>query len=404
MSKKFSPYLILGPATVVSVAYIDPGNFGSNIKAGTVYGLELLWVVWLAGIMAILFQYISGKLGIVTKRAIPDFVFEKTSNKLIRFLYFLIFFIMILATDMAEFLGITLGLHLIFGIPLLIAVWISIIDVLILMFAADKVKAFEVIIGSLVAIVGISYILELHIINVNTYEIIYNSFNVNIKDYGQIILASSIIGATVMPHAVLLHSYLALEKWSNVSEIKNVIKRHLKETIIYLSIASFINASIQILSFYAFYKNGYNNVDMDIAFFTLIPLYGINAALIFAIALLASGISSSMVSVLAGQKVIESFMKKKFVAWKTRLFVRLINMLPLFIAIYLGIKTIDILVYSQVVLSLTLPFILFPLIIISSSKKIMGNYKLSPLVFLISFTFSLIITLINLSLIFLGII
>jgi Mn2+ and Fe2+ transporters of the NRAMP family len=409
--EKIKRYLWLGPAVIVSVAYIDPGNFGSNLAAGSKYGLQLLWIVWLAGIMAIFFQYLSGKIGIATKKSITDIVFqaiEKRFNNnqsiILRYFYFLPLFVMVLATDMAEFLGIILGIYLLFSIPLVFAIWISIIDVLIIMFLSEKF-GFERIIGLFIGIVGISFIYELYIVQINPVEILFYSFTPTLSEYGHVLLAASIIGATVMPHAVILHSHLTSEKFEVLKiNIFQFLKKHKNETIIFLALASLVNASLQIMSYYAFGSKGYDNIDVEIAYKILEPLYGIIAANIFAIALLFSGISSSMVSVLAGQKLVESCLKIKTQAWKVRLIVRLINMVPIFIAlIILGLSPIEILVYSQVILSLTLPFVLIPLVLVSSNKKYMNELTNIRITSFLSFTFSIIIIAINFSLIYLWI-
>lgn len=376
---RFARLLALGPAVIVSVAYIDPGNFGSNIAAGSTFGLKLLWIVWLSGLMAILFQYIAGKIGLVGV-TIPEYVFSRLEGvrfaRLWKTLYFLALFIMILATDMAEFLGIALGFHLLLGIPLMAAVWISIIDVLILMMYANTMGRLEKLIASLVAVVGLSYVYELYIVNIDPGEVLESSFRVSLDNREMVLIATSIIGATVMPHAVLLHSYLSRDKWAlgGISNIKEVVRKHAAETVIFLAIASLINASLQIMSYYAFYRNGYVNIDsMEMAYATLEPLYGNLAAIVFGIAIMASGVSSSMVSVMAGVSIIESYIGRRLQEWKVRLLARLINMIPLAVAIQMGMKTIDVLVYSQAVLSMTLPLVLIPLIIISSNKKIMGD-------------------------------
>ncbi|PWV36832.1 MAG: hypothetical protein DJ555_05295 [Desulfurococcaceae archaeon] len=371
--------VILGPATVVSVAYIDPGNFGSNIAAGSKYGLNLLWVVWVAGLLAILFQYLSGKIGIATSRSTVDLVSSAIKERLsgpcrsaTLALYFSSLIAVILATDMAEFLGIVLGLSFLLGLPIEIAIWISVVDVLILMMITDRRLGFETLIGSLVGVVGISFLYELVIVGIDPKEILVSS--VMPREFGgeHTLLAISIIGATVMPHALILHPYLTAEKWGTARSNEK-LKRHMLETIAYLSIASVMNAAIQIMAYYAFYRNGYHDVDMDIAHAILEPLYGSLSAVVFAIAMLASGISSSMVSVLAGQKVVESLVGKRLEAWKLRLMVRLANMLPLAIAIHAGVKPIDVLVYSQAVLSLVLPVVIIPITIYARSKSTMGS-------------------------------
>lgn len=375
MGKRFpGPGMILGPATVVAVAYIDPGNFGSNIAAGSRFGLNLLWVVWISGLLAMLFQYLSGKIGLTTSASVIDFVsdFIKSRDycKYIKILYFLAMMIMVLATDMAEFLGVVLGLSYLFKIPLNIAIWLGIVDVLVLMIVTDRGISLETIIGSLVGIVGFSLLYEVLMVGIDMKEVLRSSLIPERPSGEALLIAISILGATVMPHALVLHSYLTIEKYR--SHGHDGLRRHLRETVAYLSIASLINASLQIMSNYAFHKNGYLDIDMDTAYIILQPLYGWLSSEVFAIALLASGISSSMVSVLAGQKIVESLVGKKLVAWKLRLVVRLFNLIPLATAIHVGIKPIDILVYTQAILSLTLPLVIIPITTITMNKIYMG--------------------------------
>ena len=404
MEPRLVRLLALGPAVIVSVAYTDPGNFGSNIAAGSNHGLRLLWIVWVSGLMAILFQYISGKVGLAGT-TVPEYVFSRLERlplaRLWRSLYFVALFIMVLATDMAEFLGIALGLHLLLGVPLQVAVWISIIDVILLMAYANTMSRLERLIAALVSIIGFSYIYELYIVGIDPGEILENSFKVNLSSREEALIASSIIGATVMPHAVLLHSYLARDKWGRPSldALKAVLRRHAVETIVFLSIASLINASLQIMSYYAFYKNGYTGLDsMELAYKTLTPLYGSLAAVVFGVAILASGISSSMVSVIAGVSLIESFAGMRFEEWKVRLAARLVNMIPLSIAIHLGWSTLDILVYSQAVLSATLPLILIPLTIMARDRRIMGEIANRPIITALAVASTLLIIGVNISL------
>jgi manganese transport protein len=367
---------IFGPATVVSVAYIDPGNFGSNISSGSIYGLDLLWVVWVSSIIAMLLQYLSGKLGILTGRSVVDLTLERLNNhgmigRVLSRLYTISLFAVVIATDMAEFIGITLGLHLLTGIPLLFAALLAVVDILILFALTDRKGKLEMLIGSLVAIIGFSYVIQLSIIAPDPNTILEKSFTPTLNDNRQVMLAASILGATVSPQALMLHGYLTADRWNGVKE---KIKRHIKETIVYLSIATLINASLQVAAYGAFYSRGIEVTDIDEAYHTLKPLYGSFAANAFGIALLASGISSSLVSVVTGQRVIESVRGKRIEQWKVRLSVRLVNMIPLLIALLVGVKAIDILVYSQVVLSLMLPFIAVPLVVFASNIGLINTH------------------------------
>ncbi len=361
---------LFGPATIVSVAYMDPGNFGSNIASGSLHGLDLLWVVWMASAVAMLLQYLSGKLGIVAGRSLVDLTLSRLSSRYARVAYSIPLIAVIIATDMAEFLGIALGLHLLFAIPLHVAAGLAVIDVFILLLASEKRGRLELLIGLLVVIIGLSYVVQLYIIAPEPSVVLEKSVSITL-DEGKVFLAASILGATVMPHALILHGYLTAERWNGMRE---KVKRHTRETIVYLAVAAMINASLQIAAYGAFYTKDIEVVDMTEAYNTLIPLYGSLAAHAFGIALLASGISSSLVSVVTGQKVFESIRGKGITQWKVRLVVRMINMVPLLIALSIGIKTIDILVYSQVVLSLLLPFVVIPLVVLVSRMGIVTYY------------------------------
>ncbi len=362
---------LFGPATIVSVAYVDPGNFGSNIASGSLHGLDLLWVVWMASIVAMLLQYLSGKLGIVAGRSVVDLTLARlNSHRYARLAYSIPLLAIVIATDMAEFLGIALGLHLLLGLPLHIAAGIAVIDVMILLIASEKRRRLELMVGLMVAIIGLSYVVQLYMIAPEPMLVLEKSVSITLTG-DQVILTASILGATVMPHALILHGYLTAERWNGM---KDKLKRHTRETIVYLAVAAMINASLQIAAYGAFYTKGIEVTDMTEAYNTLIPLYGSIAAYAFGIALLASGISSSLVSVVTGQKVMESIRGKSITQWKTRLIVRMINMVPLLIALFIGIKAIDILVYSQVVLSLMLPFVAVPLVVLVSRMGMVMHY------------------------------
>ncbi|MEM3121720.1 MAG: Nramp family divalent metal transporter [Candidatus Nitrosocaldus sp.] len=363
---------LFGPATIVSVAYMDPGNFGSNIASGSLHGLDLLWVVWMASAVAMLLQYLSGKLGIMTGRSLVDLTLSRLNSIHARRAYSIPLLGVIIATDMAEFLGIALGLHLLFAIPLHVAAGVAVLDVLILLLASEKRGRLELLIGLLVVIIGLSYVVQLYLIAPEPSVVLEKSVRITL-DGEQVLLAASILGATVMPHAIILHGYLTAEKWNGMRE---KVRRHTKETIVYLAVAAMINASLQIAAYGAFYTKGIEVVDMAEAYNTLIPLYGSLAAYAFGIALLASGISSSLVSVVTGQKVIESIKGKSITQWKVRLVVRMLNMVPLLIALSIGIKAIDVLVYSQVALSLLLPFVVVPLVVLVSRLGMVKNYTM----------------------------
>jgi manganese transport protein len=371
---------VVGPATIIAVAYIDPGNFASNIEAGSKFGLELLWVVWVSGVLAILYQYLSGKLGILLGVSPFDIVLHKISlgrrSIFNKWMFFTTIFIILLTTDLAELIGILLGLAIILKIPVEYATPFAIADVLILLFFVDKLEYFELSIGILISIVGFSIIYELILAKINLIEVVRESFSINFeKLYGEpIVIATAIIGATIMPHALLLHSYIARDKWHNKKDLKSSLREHKRDTIINLSIASIMNAAIQIMSYYMFYRSGVSNVSIENIHKILQPLYGEFSLIVFGIALLFSGIASSIVSVQTGVYVFESFIGKRLSKAFTRFVFRSINMIPLILIIFLRLNVINILVYTQTILSIMLPAVIIPLIYAVLNKKLMGSH------------------------------
>ncbi|MEM4485123.1 MAG: Nramp family divalent metal transporter, partial [Sulfolobales archaeon] len=252
---------LLGPAVIVSVAYIDPGNFGSNISAGAKFGMSLLWVVWLSGFLAILFQYLSGKLGLARGYSVFEEMMLRIEglgilSKPLKILYFTSTFIMILATDMAELTGMVVGIALLLNIPLEIALPIAFLDIIILFIALERVGRLHEIIAVLVGVVGFSLLYELHIVGVDFTEVIRSSITISSLSGEISIYATAIIGATIMPHALLLHSYLSRDEWRTQEDPSRALRKHLKDTLLYLSIASLLNAALQVLSYYAFYIHG----------------------------------------------------------------------------------------------------------------------------------------------------
>lgn len=391
---------LLGPAVIVSVAYIDPGNFGSNISAGAKFGMSLLWVVWLSGFLAILFQYLSGKLGLARGYSVFEEMMLRIEglgilSKPLKILYFTSTFIMILATDMAELTGMVVGIALLLNIPLEIALPIAFLDIIILFIALERAGRLHEIIAVLVGVVGFSLLYELHIVGVDFTEVIRSSITISSLSGEISIYATAIIGATIMPHALLLHSYLSRDEWRTQEDPSRALRKHLKDTLLYLSIASLLNAALQVLSYYAFYIHGIHDVDAETAYYILKPLYGALASYVFGIALLASGLSSSLVSIQVGVNIFESFFSKHMSMWRVRFMIRIINLIPFTIAILIGFNVIELLVYTQVVLSIYLPLVLLPLTLITSSHRLMGSLRNSRIISALALIFSIVIILIN---------
>ncbi|MBI3035102.1 Nramp family divalent metal transporter [Candidatus Woesearchaeota archaeon] len=365
-------WLFMGSGLIVSVAYMDPGNWGTDIAGGASFNYDLLWVVWLASGMAMLFQYLSGKLGIAGY-SLPELVKEKLNKKWLVWGYWILAEIVILATDLAEFLGIVVALNLLFGIPLLWGTYIAVADVLlIILLTQKKFRTLEQSFIIFVSIIGLGYVYELFITKPDLPSVFVHSVK-PILTKESALIAVGIIGATVMPHALFVHSWLIKNKIinSNFGDKLKTLKYHLIDNVVSLTIAGFINAAIIIMSAAAFYKAGINVATLDQAYKTLIPLFGNFAALIFALALLSAGISSSVTGTLAGQSVMDGLTGFRIKLWVRRLITRFINVIPVTIAILLGIEPLRILVLSQVALSLLIPLPLIPLIIYTSNKNIM---------------------------------
>jgi len=380
--KKFAGYFevfsdrklwaFMGSGLIVSVAYMDPGNWGTDISGGALFNYDLLWVVWLASGMAMLFQYLSGKLGIAGY-SLPELVKEKLKRKWLVISYWILAEFVILATDLAEFLGIVVALNLLFGIPLIWGAYLAVADVLlILLLTKNKFRTLEQAFILFVSIIGLGYVYELFLTKPDFSAILVRSVKPMLNKESALV-AVGIIGATVMPHALFVHSWLIKNKLiaNNFGNKMQALKYHLVDNVVSLTIAGLINAAIIIMSAAAFYKLGTQVVTLDQAYTTLIPLFGKFAALVFALALLSAGVSSSVTGTLAGQSVMDGLTSFRISIWLRRIITRFINLIPVTIAIILNIEPLKILVLSQVALSLLLPLPLIPLIIYTSDKKIM---------------------------------
>ena len=387
-----------GSALIVSVAYIDPGNWGTDISAGASFNYGLLWVVWLSSAFGMLFQYLSGKMGIAGV-SLAEVIKLKWKNNFHVFIYWLLSEIAILATDLAEFLGIVVALKLLFGIPLMIGAFIAILDVLLLLFLTRKsFRTLEYAFILFVSVIGIGYIYELAITHPDLIAIITSSVT-PVLNQNMIIIAVGIIGATVMPHALFVHSWLMknkmLERNKGGSTKKidkgTALKLHTLDTVISLFIAGLINAAILIMAAAAFYSNGIQVATINEAYKTLTPLFGQLASIIFAVALLSAGISSSITGTLAGQSIMESLTNFKISPLVRRLITRVINLIPIMAAILLNIEPLNILVYSQVALSLLIPLPLIPLIYYTSKKEVMGKLVNSKLTITVASIFAFIV-------------
>jgi manganese transport protein len=366
-------YLALaGPAVIASIAYMDPGNFATNIQAGAKYGYGLLWVVLLANLIAMLFQALSAKLGIVTGRNLAEMCREHFPRPIVWAMW-VVSEIAAMATDLAEFLGGAIGLSLLFHMPLLAGMAITaVVTYGILMFEGFGFRPIELIIGSLVGLIGLCYLVEMFIVPVDWASAAMHTVVPQIADAEALLLAVGIIGATVMPHAVYLHSGLTQARMPvrNDDERRKLLHFSNQEVIVALAVAGLVNMAMVMMASSAFHAGHPEVAEIETAYHTLTPLLGIGAASVFLVSLIASGISSSTVGTMAGQMVMQGF-----VAFRIRIWVRrLVTILPAFMIVALGVNATKALVISQVVLSIALPLPMISLLIFTGRVDIMGAF------------------------------
>jgi manganese transport protein len=367
-----------GPAMVVSVAYIDPGNFATNIQAGARYGYALLWVVLLANLVAMLFQSLSARLGIVTGRNLAELCRDRLPRPLV-YVMWVVSELAAMATDLAEFLGGAIGLSLLFHMPLLVGMAITgIVTYALLLLEGKGYRRLELTIGALVGVVGLSYLVELFIAPVGWKSLGQQIFVPNIPDSAAIAIAVGIIGATVMPHALFLHSGLTERRAQpkNDGERRRIIRLSNLEVILALSVAGLINLAMVVMAAGAFHGSHPDVAKIETAYQTLVPLLGGAAATIFLVSLVASGFSSSVVGTMAGQMIMQGFVDFRIPIWLRRA----ITMLPSFAVVLAGVDATRALVLSQVALSIALPFPMIALVWFTSRRDVMGAFRNGVLV------------------------
>ena len=383
---------------------MDPGNYGTDIQAGASLGYSLLWVVWLSSGMAMLLQYLSGKLGIATGLSLPEIIREKLKKKKYIIPYWLAAEAAAAATDLAEYLGTVIALNLLFGIPLIYAAIFGALDVLIILTLATQRRFYiiERLFVIFVSIIGFGYLYEIFITKPDPAPILFHSIIPSLANNNSVLLAVGVIGATVMPHALFVHSWLTKNKVENkpLEERRRIRKLHLVENIVLLTIAGMVNAAIMIMAATAFHTHNPGVASISDAYKTLLPLFGATAGIVFLLTLLSSGIASSVVGTLAGQAIMEGLLGKKVNLWLRRFVTRFINVIPTTIAILLGFDPLNILVYSQVILSIMIPIPMIPLLIITRDKTIMGEFVNRKLTTLLAIIFVGIILVFNSYLLF----
>jgi manganese transport protein len=361
----------LGPAFVACVAYIDPGNFATNIAGGSKFGYTLVWVIVAANLMAMLIQTLSAKLGIATGRNLPEVCREQFSPRT-SFLLWIQAEVIAMATDLAEFLGAAIGFHLLLGIELFPAALITgVTSFLILGLQRFGFRPFEAVIAGIVGMIGVCYIGELFYAKPPLGTVAKHAFVPQFAGGDSVLLAVGILGATVMPHVIYLHSALLQERVlpKTENEARRLYRFTRIDVVIAMSIAGFINIAMLVVAASTFYKSGLTHVEsLETAHKTLAGLLGGYSSTLFALALLGSGLSSSTVGTLAGQVVMQGFVRWRIPVWVRRL----VTMLPALIVIGIGLDPSRTLVLSQVVLSFGIPFALIPLVIFTGKREIMG--------------------------------
>lgn len=369
---------IMGPAFVASVAYVDPGNFATNFSAGARFGYQLVWVILMANLMAILVQYLTSKTGLYTGKSLPEICQERFGRKTNIFLW-LQAEVVAMATDLAEFVGAAVGLYLIFGIGLFPAgVITAFVAFGILALEQRGYRRFELAIIGLLALIALGFLYTFIAVGDQDYGAMAAGVIPDLSGQGALALAVGIIGATVMPHVVYLHSALQKNRIrpQNQHEMRTLLKYNRIDVIVGLGIAGAVNLSMLCIAAALFNVPGLSQInDLIEIHGELATLVSGGAALAFGVALMASGFSSSSVGTYAGQVVMSGFM-----GWRIPLLVRRsITMAPALIVLAIGVNTTEALVLSQIVLSFGIPFALVPLVIVTRDRKIMGEMVNRPI-------------------------
>ena len=397
-------FAFAGPAYLVSVGYMDPGNWATDIAGGSQFGYKLLWVLVMSNFMALLLQSLAARLGLVTGLDLAQ-ASRTTYPRIVNFFNWLLAEIAIASCDLAEVIGMAIGLQLLFHLPILTGVSITAFDtIIILLLQKHGIRKMEAFILVLIATIGLAFIAELMFAKPNGAELI-KGFIPSIPNNDALYIAIGIIGATVMPHNLYLHSSLVQTRKIERTPkgIKEAIKFNLIDTNIALNIALFVNAAILILAAAAFFSSGHNEVsDIQDAHKLLNDILGSRVApVLFAIALIAAGQSSTLTGTLSGQIVMEGYLNLRIQPWLRRLITRLIAIVPALIVIYVFGEgaTTQLLILSQVILSLQLGFAVIPLIHLTSDKKKMGQFANKIWLQIVAWMVAILIILLNAKLI-----
>ncbi|MBD3787145.1 MAG: Nramp family divalent metal transporter [Sphingomonadales bacterium] len=368
--------LFAGPAVIASVAYMDPGNYATNIQAGAGYGYTLLWVVLLANLIAMLFQALSARLGIVTGKNLAELARDNFPRPIV-WIMWAVSEVAAMATDLAEFLGGAIGLALLFNLPLMVGMVITaLVTYGILLFERQGFRPMELIIGALVGVIGLCYLAELVIAPIDWGAAAGGLMTPVMPDAAALTIAVGIIGATVMPHAIYLHSGLTQARATTHSEAetRRVLGFSNTEVVVALAVAGMVNMAMVMMAASAFHQGHAEVAEIETAYHTLTPLLGAAAAGMFLASLIASGISSSVVGTMAGQMIMQGFLHIRVPVWLRRL----VTMVPAFAVVAAGVNATQALVISQVILSIALPVPMVALILFVTRREIMGPFVVGP--------------------------
>ncbi len=392
----------LGPAFIASVAYIDPGNFATNIQGGAEFGYRLVWVVLASNLIAMLVQTLSAKLGIATGHNLAEVCRERFPRPVVWGMWVLME-IVAMATDLAEFLGAAIGFNLLLGISLLPAAFLTGATTLIILALERRgFRPLEAIITSLVGVIAVSYVIETVLDRPSWMAVAHSVIHPALGGTEAVLLAVGILGATVMPHVIFLHSSLTQSRivTENEKQARHLFRFEVLDVVIALSIAGLVNAAMLVMAASTFWVHGLTKIaTIEEAYRTLTPLLGRASSVVFAISLLASGLSSSTVGTMAGQIIMQGFLHRQVSIWVRRI----VTMAPAIAVIAWGLDPTRTLVISQVTLSFGIPFALVPLALFTQRRDIMGALTNAKLTTLITWSMTGMIAALNLYLIYLAV-
>jgi len=388
-----------GPAFIACVAYVDPGNFATNIQGGAKFGYTLLWVVVCSNLMAMLIQSLSAKLGIATGRNLAEVCRQEFPRPLVWTMWVLMEGVA-MATDLAEFLGAALGFNLLFGVPLWVAGLITAATTfLILGLQVRGFRPLEAVISAMVGVIVFCYVIETILDKPAWGDLLFHAVKPSFSGTESVLLSAGILGATVMPHVIFLHSSLTQDRIvvDSPEMRRRLFRFELVDVVVAMGVAGFVNAAMLIMAAATFNRSGLGHIaTIEEAHITLEPLLGAAASWVFAISLLVSGLSSSAVGTMSGQVIMQGFLKRFIPLWLRRG----ITMLPSLIVIFIGLDPTRTLVMSQVVLSFGLPFAVIPLVLFTRRNDLMGELVNHRITTIAAWTVAALIVALNLYLLY----